>query len=283
MLHELESGWYQDLIKDIVQLEFAGIVTTKHAIGKRILADFDKFGNPKYGEQGIQQLAKAVGISAVEIYRCMNFAEQYPDKLENYHSVINLSWHRIVHELLPEPRKERDVTPLPDDKYNIIYADPPWFYPHSQEYYGQYVTRHYETIPTHDMKELPIRDLCGEDCVLYLWATAPLLDEAIEVLKAWGFEYKTCLVWDKVKHNMGFYSSVRHEFMLIGGIGQSAPTDKSYANQTDSVYVEERTEHSVKPEYYYEMIEKMHPEKTNRIELFARKKRDGWDSWGNEV
>jgi N6-adenosine-specific RNA methylase IME4 len=168
-------------------------------------------------------------------------------------------------------------------KYNIIYVDPPWKYPAPKEFYGQDVQFHYNTMSLSELKDLPVKEISKEDCVLYMWATAPLLDVAIDLLKTWGFQYKSCLVWDKVKHNMGFYSSVRHEILLIGGRGQSAPTDKKYANQTDSVYSEPRQEHSKKPLFYYEMIEKMHPCKTEKIELFARQKKEGWDSWGDEV
>jgi len=169
------------------------------------------------------------------------------------------------------------------EKYSVIYADPPWEYPQDWDYFGQNVKRHYQTMTDDELKNFPIKNIRANDCVLYMWATAPKLDIAIEVLKSWGFDYKTCLVWDKVGHNMGFYASIRHEFLLVGGYGQSAPQDKSYANRTDSVYVEQKTYHSRKPEYYYEMIEKMHPHKTKRIELFARIRHEGWDSWGIEV
>ena len=168
-------------------------------------------------------------------------------------------------------------------KYQIIYADPPWKYDRDEGYFGQSVENHYGTMTKEQLCLLPIKTLVDKDCVLYMWTTAPKLNWVFDILKSWGFQYKTCLIWDKVKHNMGFYSSVRHEILIIGGRGQSAPTDKSYANKTDSVYVEERTTHSRKPKYYYEMIERMHPLKTNRLELFAREKTEGWDVWGNEV
>lgn len=178
--------------------------------------------------------------------------------------------------------ENRSAPYLPNKKYQIIYADPPWKYDNTQEFYGQDVERHYPTMSPEELFALDIKNLADKDCVLYMWTTAPKLNIGLKVLEAWGFNYKSCVVWDKVKHNMGFYSSVRHEILLIGGKGQSAPTDKKYANQTDSVYVEERTEHSKKPEYYYEMIEKMHPLKIKRLELFARASRKGWESWGNE-
>ena len=170
-----------------------------------------------------------------------------------------------------------------EGKYQIIYIDPPWKYPSDKAYYGQDVEKHYPTMTMEELQDMDIKQYAEPDCVLYLWATSPLLDVAIDLLKYWGFDYKTCLVWDKVSHNMGFYASIRHEILLIGGIGQSAPTDKSYANQTDSVYSEKKTEHSKKPDFYYEMIEKMHPTKVKRLEMFARKKVEGWTSWGNEI
>ena len=184
-----------------------------------------------------------------------------------------------------EKKVEKQNTPgfVATKKYQIIYADPPWQYDKDEAYFGQDVEKHYPVMTFDELKELPIKELTDKDCVLYLWTTAPKLNWGIDLLREWGFDYKSCLIWDKVKHNMGFYSSVRHEILLIGGRGSSAPTDKSYANQTDSVYVEERKEHSVKPEYYYEMIEKMHFLKINRIELFSRNKRQGWDQWGHDA
>lgn len=169
------------------------------------------------------------------------------------------------------------------EKYSIIYADPPWEYEYV-EIQVIAIENHYPTMSEQELIEYPVKNKRAKNCVIYMWTTAPKLDVAMRVLKAWGFDYKTCLVWDKVKHNMGFYNSVRHELLLIGGYGQAAPDDKGFANSTDSVYVEERTEHSVKPEYYYSMIEHLHSGKTKRLELFKRgKHRNGWDVQGDEA
>jgi len=197
----------------------------------------------------------------------------------------NLSVREIREEVKKIKRGDENRTQqeLPNKKYQIIYADPPWKYYKDQEYFGQDAERHYPTMTEEELADLPIKGLADDNCVLYLWTTAPKLNRAFEIINAWGFDYKTCMIWDKVKHNMGFYASIRHEILIIAGRGSSAPTDKSAANQTDSVYVEERTEHSKKPEYFYGMIERLHPEKKNKIELFARNKRDDWDCWGNEI
>jgi site-specific DNA-methyltransferase (adenine-specific) len=145
--------------------------------------------------------------------------------------------------------------------------------------YGD-VQKHYPPMETLDICNLPVNLLANKDCVLFLWATAPKLPEALEVMKAWGFQYKTCIVWDKVKHNFGFYFSVRHELLLIGGIGKSTPDNTSELH--DSVISIERSKiHSEKPEYFRELLSKMY--KGNKIELFARVKSQNWDVWGNQA
>jgi site-specific DNA-methyltransferase (adenine-specific) len=167
-------------------------------------------------------------------------------------------------------------------KYSLIYADPPWMYDGGKPLSDKYgdVQKHYPPMETLDICNLPVNDLAEKDCVLFLWATAPKLPEAMEVMKAWGFQYKTCIVWDKVKHNFGFYFSVRHELILIGGIGKSTPDNTNELH--DSVISIERSKiHSEKPEYFRELISKMY--KGDKIELFARVKSQNWDVWGNQA
>jgi len=127
---------------------------------------------------------------------------------------------------------------------------------------------------------LPIAKLAQDDAVLFLWVTSPMLEDSFEVIKAWGFKYKTSFVWDKVKHNFGHYNSVRHEFLLVCTRGSCTPdTLKLY----DSVQTIERSsEHSEKPEEFRSIIDTLYPD-GERIELFARDEVDGWNSWGNEA
>ena len=174
-------------------------------------------------------------------------------------------------------------------KYRIIYADPPWMYDKGKALSDKYgdVQKHYPPMETEKICGLPVSDLCQDDCVLFLWATAPKLPEALEVMKAWGFQYKTNIVWDKVKHNFGYYFSVRHELLLIGGKGSSVPDVKELH---DSVITIERSDkHSEKPEYFRGLIDKLYIT-GNRVELFARdfkilsevSKLRCWKAWGNE-
>jgi len=166
------------------------------------------------------------------------------------------------------------------EKYSVIYADPPWHYGNSGlEDYGHAET-HYETMPTDKLCEMPVKNITCTDSVLFLWVTSPLLEDAFAVINAWGFNYKTSCVWDKVKHNFGYYFSVRHEFLLVATKGSCLPEDKELH---DSVIELERSDnHSEKPEYFRELIDKLYPT-GKRIELFARKTTEGWDSWGDEV
>lgn len=169
------------------------------------------------------------------------------------------------------------------EKYSVIYADPPWQYTsgdqHSAEEQETVLGDHYPSMPLRDILALPQAKLAATDCVLFLWCTSPTLPEGLEVVKAWGFNYKACMVWDKVAHNVGNYVSVRHELLLIATKGQPPKVPKL----VDSVYVEERTEHSRKPQYFRDLIDELYPQ-GNRIEFFCRGKgKDGWHTWGNEA
>jgi N6-adenosine-specific RNA methylase IME4 len=181
-----------------------------------------------------------------------------------------------------EQMKERydDVEFQTDKKYRVIYADPPWMYDKGKELSDKYgdVSKHYPPMETEDICILPVQELAEDDCVLFLWATAPKLPEALQVMQAWGFDYKTCIVWDKIKHNFGYYFSVRHELLLIGGRGSSTPDNSELHDSVISIERSDR--HSEKPQYFRDLILKMYRGK--KIELFAREKPEGFDVWGND-
>ena len=171
------------------------------------------------------------------------------------------------------------VAPLPTGKYRVIYADPPWSYGNTMPPGTTQPDEYYRLMATPDISAMPVRDLAEDDAVLFLWTTSPHLEESFDVIRGWGFKYKTSFVWDKVKHNMGHYNSVRHEFLLVCVRG-SCPPD--VPKLFDSVQVCERGEHSVKPELFREIIDTIYPFGT-RLELFARRPVNGWDVYGNEV
>jgi len=167
--------------------------------------------------------------------------------------------------------------PPPSGKYRVIYADPPWQYRDKLvDGYGP-ADNHF---PPMSLSELCALSIPAEDnAVLFLWATSPMLEDALRVLNAWGFKYKASFIWDKIRHNYGHYNSVRHEFLLIGTRGNCTPDNSKLF---DSVVSIERRKHSAKPAYFYEIIEALY--QGNKIELFLRgKARHGWDGWGNEA
>jgi len=177
-----------------------------------------------------------------------------------------------------KPRPE--TPPLPKGKFNVIYADPPWSYGDKLvEGYGA-ADHHYPQMSIDELCDMPIKDLVSKDAVLFLWVTSPLLDECWPIISAWGFEYKTSFVWDKVKHNYGHYNSVRHEFLLICTRGSFLPQSKTLVDSVQTI--ERSSKHSEKPEEFRNIIEAMYP-KSEKLELFGRKKSDGWTVYGNEV
>ena len=171
-----------------------------------------------------------------------------------------------------------------DKKYRIVYADPPWSYNDKcvgggvQD--GGVQSRHYNTMPLTDICSIPIKDITDDNAVLFIWVTSPLLESSFKVIKSWGFKYKSSFIWDKIKHNMGHYNSVRHELLLVCTKGSCTPDKKKLY---DSVLSIEKSKHSKKPLEFLNIIDDLY-EYGNRIELFARENNDPiWDVWGNEV
>jgi len=173
-----------------------------------------------------------------------------------------------------------ETPPLPEGKFNVIYADPPWSYGDKLvEGYGA-ADHHYPQMSIDELCDMPIKDLVSKDAVIFLWVTSPLLDECWPIISAWGFKYKTSFVWDKVKHNYGHYNSVRHEFLLICTRGSFLPQNKTLVDSVQTI--ERSSKHSEKPEEFRKIIETMYPQ-SEKLELFARKEVKGWTSYGNEI
>lgn len=184
-----------------------------------------------------------------------------------------------AYQNIAKKQKAIQKAAAPSGEYRVIYADPPWEYSRSgMPDYGD-AAFHYPTMPLPDICALPIASIAEDDAVLFLWATSPLVEEAFEVIRAWGFTYKASFVWDKVKHNFGHYNSVRHEFLLVATRGSCTPDEKKLF---DSVVTVERSEkHSEKPEDFRKIIDALYTH-GKRIELFARATVKGWERWGNE-
>jgi N6-adenosine-specific RNA methylase IME4 len=170
------------------------------------------------------------------------------------------------------------VTDEPRTKYRVVYADPPWDYgAHAQPDYQTEQRDHYAVMPVEDICALPVEDWVEDNAVLFLWVTSPILEKAFAVIRAWGFEYKASFVWDKIKHNMGHYNSVRHEFLLVCTRGACQPDKQQLFDSVQSI---ERGKHSSKPVEFYDIIETIYTH-GRRLEMFARDRRDGWDVYGH--
>lgn len=176
------------------------------------------------------------------------------------------------------------VNPFPEKKYAVIYADPPWGYRNRGTRAA--AEKHYRTMSIGDIKALPVTDIAAADCVLFLWATFPMLPEALETVRAWGFRYKT-LAFCWVKRNrtspgwfwgLGNWTRSNPEVCLLAVRGRPARVSASVHSLIDSPV----GKHSAKPKEVRERIVDLMGD-IPRIELFARERAPGWDCWGDEV
>lgn len=164
------------------------------------------------------------------------------------------------------------------ERYPIIYADPPWRYEHVKTE-NRAIENQYPTMALEEICSLPLAEVTTPDCILFLWATSPKLAESFQVIDAWGFTYRTSMVWVKDQIGMGYYARQRHELLLICTKGD--PPVPEPANRPDSVVEAPRHAHSEKPEAFAAVITRMYPE-LPKLEMFARRAREGWAAWGNE-
>jgi N6-adenosine-specific RNA methylase IME4 len=135
-----------------------------------------------------------------------------------------------------------------DQRYPIIYADPPWRYENPpMGGTNRSIENHYPTMTLDEICALPIGELATDDAMLYLWATAPKLADCLKVIEAWGFEYRTNLVWDKEAIGMGYHARNQHEILLIAKRGDIPPPPPG--TQPSSVHREKRGRHSAKPAF----------------------------------
>lgn len=174
-------------------------------------------------------------------------------------------------------------------KYRTILADPPWQFTNRT---GKMAPEHkrlnrYSTLNLKQIKALPVSEVCTEPAHLYLWVPNALLKEGLEVLEAWGFTYKTNVIWHKVRKDggpdgrgVGFYFRNTTEMVLFGVRGKNARTLAPGRRQVNILRTQKR-EHSRKPDEQYDLIETCSP--GPYLELFARGSRSGWSSWGNQA
>jgi N6-adenosine-specific RNA methylase IME4 len=174
---------------------------------------------------------------------------------------------------------------LPDRKYGVIVADPEWrFEPWSRETgLDRSADNHYPTSCLEVIAARPVESIAAKDCVLFLWATVPMLPHALVVMGAWGFDYRSHFAWAKDRVGTGYWNRNKHELLLIGIKGRKVPCPAQGENCDSWIAAPGSPVHSAKPKCFLEMIEKFYPN-LPKIELNRRgPPRDGWDAWGNEA
>ena len=174
---------------------------------------------------------------------------------------------------------------FPKKKYNIIYADPAWYF-NTWSKKGMSRSPKYDLMGSREIRKLPVKDIADSNCILFIWVIYPLLPLALKVIKDWGFEYKTCgFSWikknkkaDSLFWGMGYYTRANNEICLLATKGKP----KRISSGVHQVVIDKIREHSRKPDCVRNRIVELCGD-LPRIELFARQKTDGWDSWGNEI
>jgi len=233
------------------------------------------------------KIAKIAGVSHTTLKKAVKIveaAEQDPETFGSFLKQVE-SGQKSIHGASiavdrVKKRREKEALPtqsIPEGFYNIIYADPPWRYDFS-ETNSRAIENQYATMSLEDICSLDVP--ASQDSVLFLWATNPKLKEALEVIEAWGFTYKTNLSWVKDKIGMGYWFRAQHELLLVSTKGDFKPPTESV--RRSGVLESPRRKHSQKPDEVYEIIESYFPNGTY-LELFSRNKRENWIMWGNEA
>lgn len=252
-----------------------------------------------------KELSKVAAVSHDTIAKVKKIQEKAPEEIKAKLSTGEVSINAAYKEIKKEEKKEKfeerkkeyekRVESKTDNNFKIdifnsnktfrvIYADPAWSYNDKCEGGGVQsggAQTHYDTMSIKQICDLPVKELSEKDSVLFLWVTSPLLEDAFKVISAWGFKYKTSFIWDKVKHNMGHYNSVRHEILLVCTKGSCTPDNKKLYDSVQSI--ERNNIHSEKPIEFLNIIDDLY-NYGNKLEMFCRTiKKDNWYGWGNEI
>jgi N6-adenosine-specific RNA methylase IME4 len=247
---------------ELIQAVESGQVSVSAAADVATLPKKEQAEIVARGEKEILQAAKAIRAEKVETKRAEKIAQTQVIAANNA------------------------ALPVGERKYSVIYADPPWsFDVWSGAGKDRAAENHYPTMTQAEIEALPVEHMAADDCALFMWAVMPQLPEALAVIKAWGFEYKTCaFVWvkqtkdeERFATGMGYWTRANAEICLLATRGSPARLNAD----VHQVIATPRMEHSKKPADAAERIERLVP--GPYLEMFARSPRDGWDVWGNQA
>ncbi len=213
------------------------------------------------------QAAKIVGVNAHYVSDFKKIESSRPDLAAEVRAgrtnIVAAKREVLRHQL------QNKTPPLPTEKYGVIVADPTFRM--SEQSSSTAMT-------LEELSALPIQDICDDECVLFVWVSATQLASGLELIRRWGFQYRTSAVWDQRKESGGSYFRTRHEHLLLATRGD--PKTPHAANRSPSVFVAPRVARNEKPDAAYRLVERMYPN-SKKLELFARKRRRGWVAYGS--
>jgi len=233
-----------------------------------------------------KELAKLANVSPDTIDKVETIVEkatpQQIERINTGESTINKIHTEIKREekqkkYVQRVEKIKETKEIPTELPNLLLCDPPWRYDFAETKNRQ-IENQYSTLTVPEMKDhLPTTQ---DDCILFMWATAPKLREAFELLDLWEYSYKTHAIWDKEIIGSGYWFRGQHELLIVATRGNCSPPIESL--RISSVFRERRTKHSKKPLCVYEYIEKAFGDKV-KLEMYCREARPGWQAMGNEI
>lgn len=278
-IYIIETNLKRRHLTDYQKIEMAkpleGLIAEK--AGQRQLAG-TLSSNEDKGRTG-ELTAKAIGVSKATYERGKKVrdegTEEERKKALSKKYAVNSAYRDLMKRQRQEALTVQGVPPLPEGEYDVIYVDPPWDYDFKLRGAPD---EHYPVMSDQKICDLQIPS--AENAILFLWATNPRIESALKVLKAWGFTYKTNMVWVKDKIGTGYYFRGQHELLFVASKGDISPPFESV--RKSSVLYANRKEHSKKPEEVYTIIEDYYPN-GKYLELFSRNKREGWMMWGFEL
>jgi N6-adenosine-specific RNA methylase IME4 len=245
------------------------------------------------GKTAKAKILKEAGLSTSTAHRCEQIAEIPQAEFEHYIEIKTTKRQPVSSKELTQVlgkkvrRKEKVERILKNNRpldaslgiFNVILADPPWQYRNVISE-SRRIENHYPTMSLEDIKRLPVQRIIAPAAALFLWAIPSGIEEALEVLHAWGFNCHSSAVWIKPSMGPGHWFRQQFELLLLGVKGNiPVPLPE---NRPTSVIMAPRGRHSEKPEEAYQLIERAYPE-FPRIELFSRTPRPGWVGWDNEA
>ena len=245
---------------------------------------------PSHGVRGSPPKLSDLGISYKESSRWQLEASVPEAKFEGWVALVKAEGEELTSvglrnlaQTLQRVERKMNPPPLPQGVYNVILADPPWPYDNHIVSWGP-AEKHYPAMSLEELCALKVP--AADNAALFLWVTNPFLREGLQVADAWGFEYKTNIVWVKMNRQrpgVGFYVRGWHELLFVCTRGSFVP-DHNGHGPLGSVIEADVREHSRKPEEVYALIEQLYPGGNYaRLELFARHSRPNWTPWGAEL